>query len=284
MEYRNPEALISSRWLVKSLKRPDIAIVDASFHMPGVKRNPEKEFLSGHVPGAVFFDIDKIANIDSQLPHMLPSPNQFSAHMQKLGIKNDQHVICYDSNGGPMAAMRAWWTFRIFGHEKVSVLDGGLIKWKNDGLDTSSAYRQPDQSNYFAKFNQKLVKTLDQLSANINSEQFQLVDARSEGRFQGIEPEPRTDLRSGHIPKAFNLPFIRLFDPQNSMVMRNADEISKILKSAGVDVTKPSVSCCGSGVTAAAIAFAFYLLGHEETAIYDGSWTEWGGKSDTPID
>ena len=283
MDYKNPNAIVSTDWLSDNIDNSNISIVDASFYLPAANRDPKIEFYKCHIPKAVFFDINEIADQSTDLPHMLPDPNQFSEQMSNLGISNDTHVICYDTNGGQMAAMRAWWTFRVFGHNRVSVLNGGLPKWQNECLETSRLPIKPSKKIYRAKYIKHLVMNIEEIIKNIKTQKYQIVDARSEGRYSGKEPEPRIGLRSGHIPDAINLPFENLFDPTNFMTIRSADEILAIIKKAGIDPLKPIISSCGSGVTAAPLVLALYLLGHSEAAIYDGSWTEWAGRTDTPI-
>jgi thiosulfate/3-mercaptopyruvate sulfurtransferase len=284
MNYKNPNALVSTDWLSANIDDPNISIVDASFYLPTANRDPKNEFLICHIPKAVFFDINEIADQSTDLPHMLPSPNQFSKHMSHIGISNSQHVICYDTNGGAMASMRAWWTFRVFGHDRVSVLNGGLPKWQNEGLATSSQQTTMPKTTFIAKYKKHLVKNIEEIIRNVKTQKYQVIDARSQGRYYGKEPEPRIGLRSGHIPAAINLPFENLFDTTNFKTLRSADEILAIIKEAGIDPKKPIVSSCGSGVTAAPLVLALYLLGYSEAAIYDGSWTEWAARSDTPID
>jgi len=284
MEYVHPEALVSTDWLADNLGASDIEIIDASFHLPAAQRNAQAEFAANHIPGAVFFDIDDIADTDSDLPHMLPSPEKFSSRVRKLGIGSETHVICYDSNGGPGAAMRAWWTFRIFGHDRVSVLSGGLPKWQDEDRPTSTDETPIIEKHFFSKFDPSLVLSFDQIMANVDSHEYQMVDARAEGRYNGTDEEPRAGMRKGHIPGAINLPFQKLMDTENFMVMRPADDLQTIISNACIDLEKPLVSSCGSGVTAAPLVLALYLLGHTRAAIYDGSWTEWGSRDDTPID
>ncbi len=284
MEYTHPEALVSTDWLAENLGSSDIAIIDASFHLPAAQRDSAAEFTACHIPGAVFFDIDEIADSESDLPHMLPSPEKFASCMRNLGIGSNQHVICYDTNGGPMAAMRAWWTFRVFGHDRVSVLSGGLPKWQAEGHLTQTGAPQITEKTFYTKHDFALVKNIDQILASVGSKELQVVDARSAGRFNGTDPEPRAGMRSGHIPGSINLPFQKLVDMDNFLVMRSADEIAAVIAEAGIDPENPLASSCGSGVTAAPLVLALFLLGHTRAAIYDGSWTEWGGRDDTPID
>jgi thiosulfate/3-mercaptopyruvate sulfurtransferase len=283
MDYKHPEALITTDWLAENIASPNIAIIDASFFLPAAKRDAEKEFDYCHIPGAVFFNINEIADKNTDLPHMLPTENEFSFHASNLGISNDHHVICYDSNGGPMAAMRAWWTFRVFGHDRVSVLSGGLPKWQSETHATSSVPRVITNQQFSAKRNKNLVKNIKQILENIQSQEFQMVDARSEGRYNGTEAEPRAGLRKGHVPGAISLPFDTLLDSKNFMTMRSADEILAIIMEAGINPKIPLISSCGSGVTAAPLVMALFLIGYKQAAIYDGSWTEWAGRPDTPI-
>ncbi len=284
MDYAHPEALVSTEWLAENIGASDISIVDASFYLPAAQRNPSAEFTACHIPGAVFFDINDIADSKTDLPHMLPSPEKFSSRMRSLGIGSESHVICYDTSGGPMAAMRAWWTFMVFGHDRVSDMSGGQPKWQAEKNSTEAGEPSITEKHFFAKLDPSLVLNIDQMLANVESKEVQMVDARSAGRYDGSEAEPRAGMRSGHIPGAVNLPFQKLLDMDNFMVMRPANEIAGVIANAGIDPDKPLVSSCGSGVTAAPLVLALYLLGHTRAAIYDGSWTEWGGRDDTPID
>jgi len=285
MDYTRPEALVDTGWLADNIGRSDLAIIDASFHLPAANRDPIAEFTEKHIPGAVFFDINAIADRDSDLPHMLPSAEQFGRDIGALGISNDDHVICYDANGGPMAAMRALWTFKIFGHEKVSLLDGGLSKWLAEGRETEDGQANPSTVPYTAKdFLADRVKSVDDVIQNIDTGVAQFVDARTAGRFNATEPEPREGMRGGHVPGSISLPFQGLLHMDDHMRIRSADELSSVISSAGIDPAKPIISSCGSGVTAAVLYFSLHLLGHDTAAIYDGSWTEWGGRADTPIE
>ena len=268
-------------WLLKNYELENIRIIDGSWHLPALHRDPKQEFLKEHIPGSVFFDIDKIAETNNNLPHMIPSEEEFAKHISSLGINNKHHVVSYDSTGAGSAA-RVWWMFRIFGHEQVSVLDGGLPAWKNLGpVASGETLATPD--NFIANFNPNLVRTLKQMQENLNLRRDQVIDARSRGRFNGIEPEPRKGLRSGHIPHSCNLPFTEIYDPDTKLLLHEA-QLSELFMNAGIEIQKPTVTSCGSGVTACNLALALYILGNTKVAIYDGSWTEWGGQTNTPVE
>jgi thiosulfate/3-mercaptopyruvate sulfurtransferase len=283
MPYVRPEALVATEWLAEHLNDPEIAIIDASWHMPATKRDAHAEFTAAHIPGARTFDIDKIADTSVDLPHMVPDERTFASAVGNLGISNHHHVIAYDVNGGAGAAMRAWWMFRLFGHDRVSLLAGGFGKWTAEGRPVETGEARTVRTQFVARLERRLVRSLQQVRGNIGAASEQLVDVRSAGRFRGTEPEPRPGLRGGHIPGSRNLPFPMLLDGQNYMVPRPAQEISAALAAAGIDPARPVVASCGSGVTACVLAFALHLIGRE-AAVYDGSWTEWGGRSDTPIE
>lgn len=283
MSYANPEALVSTEWLADHLAAPDVRVVDASWFLPGTDRNPRAEYQEKHIPGAVFFDIDEIADTDSGLPHMLPSPEKFSSRVRKLGLGDGVRIVVYDSNGGFMAAHRVWWTFRTFGHEEISVLDGGLPKWLAEERATEDLPPLPRERHFTPRVNTFLVRSRDQVRANIDSSREQIIDARSADRFAGTGEEPRPELRLGHIPDSTNVPFQSVLDTDNFNVMRSAEEIAAAFTDASVDLSKPIVTSCGSGVTASCLAFALYLIGHEDVAVYDGSWVEWGADENLPI-
>ena len=282
MDYVNKDALVSSEWLAAHLSAPDVRPVDASWDLPTLKRDAKAEFAKAHIPGAVFFDIDEIADSSNPLPHMLPSAEKFAARMRKLGLGDGNRIIVYDGGALPSAA-RAWWTFRAFGHEDVAVLDGGLRKWLKEGRPVESGKPMPRERHFTARFNHALVRDLEQVKRNIESAAEQILDARSAGRFAGTAPEPRPGLRGGHIPGSLNLPF-ELLTEGPERTMRPADELARLFASAGVDLKRPVATSCGSGVTASLLALGLYLLGNKEAAVYDGSWSEWGGRSDTPIE
>jgi thiosulfate/3-mercaptopyruvate sulfurtransferase len=283
MTYANPDALVSTEWLAEHMNAPDVRVVDGTSFLPTVDRNSKAEYRECHIPGAVFFDIDDIADEKAELPHTVPSAEKFSSRVRKLGLGDGNRIVVYDANGGGQAACRVWWMFRLFGHEDVAVLNGGLPKWLAEGRETDDLPPVPRERHFTARTNNLLLRTADQLIENVDTGKELVVDARGAGRFAGTDDEPRAGLRKGHIPDSVNLPFVDLMDKDNNFVMRSADEIKKIFADAGVDFSKPVVASCGSGVTAGVIAFAGYLIGKTDIAVYDGSWSEWGRRHDTPI-
>ena len=245
-------------------------------------RDAKAEFAAGHIPGAVFFDIDEIADTDNPLPHMLPSPEKFAARVRKLGLGDGSRIVVYDG-AGLFSAARVWWMFRVLGHDDVAVLDGGLPKWRAEGRPVEAFPPNPGERHFTARVNTLLVRELDQIKSNLTSRREQVLDARPAGRFAGTDPEPRPGLRSGHIPGSHNLPFNRLVDPKTGTVLP-ADALRRQFVEAGIDLARPIVTTCGSGVSASALALGLYLLGRDDVAVYDGSWSEWGGRPDTPIE
>jgi len=281
-DYVNPDALVSTEWLAAHSDAPDVRVVDASWYLPAERRDPKAEFLDAHIPGAVFFDIDEISDTDQPLPHMVASPIKFSARVRKLGLGDGNRIVVYDG-AGLFSAARVWWNFRYFGHTDVAVLNGGLPKWIAEGRPLEHGTARPRERHFTPRANSLLIRDIGQMQANAASRREQVIDARAPGRFHGRDPEPRAGLRSGHIPGARNVPFQTLLDPQTKTVLP-AEALREVFARAGIDTAKPIVTSCGSGVTAAALALGLYLLGNKEVAVYDGSWTEWGGRADTPIE
>jgi thiosulfate/3-mercaptopyruvate sulfurtransferase len=282
MSYAHPEALVETEWLAAHLDDPHIRVVDASFKLPGITPTAREDYDRGHIPGAVFFDIDDIAEPGTNLPHMIPPPELFARKMEALGIGDDDRVVVYDS-AGLSSAGRAWWMLRLFGHPNVALLDGGLPKWKAEGRPLETAVPNPPPRNFTARFDPALVRDKQAVLANLSARREQVVDARAAGRFTGIAEETRPGLRRGHIPGSHNLPYDRITDPQTHR-LRPADELSGLFREAGVALDRPIIASCGSGVTACALAFALHLIGHPGAAVYDGSWSEWGLPGDTPVE
>ncbi len=282
MPYAHPEALVDGEWLIAHLDDPRVRIVDCSFKLPGVTPTACEDYLRGHIPGAVFFDIDDIAEPGAILPHMLPSAELFAQKVGALGIGDDDRVVAYDS-AGLSSAGRAWWMFRLFGHRDVAVLDGGLPKWQAEGRPLSTAIPAPSPRRFTARFDRSLVRDKSAVIANLANRREQIVDARAVGRFDGSAPEVRLGLRRGHIPGSRNLPYDRLTDPATRR-LKSAEALSGLFREAGVALDRPIVAICGSGVTACALAFALHLIGHPGAAVYDGSWSEWGLPGDTPVE
>jgi thiosulfate/3-mercaptopyruvate sulfurtransferase len=275
------DPLVSTEWLAKHLGEPGLRVLDGSWHMPQLKRDPRAEFAQAHVPGAVFFDIDAIADHATDLPHMLPDAAAFARAVGALGVGTGDRVVVYDVHG-VVSAARVWWTFRVFGHDAVAVLDGGLRKWRAEGRPVESGAASPAPRAFEASFRPELVRDLGALRANLVGHVAQVLDARSAGRFAGTEPEPRTGLRGGHIPGSLNLPYDTLYREDGTLKPPN--ELRAAFQRAGLDLARPVVTTCGSGVTASVLALALYLVGRRDVAVYDGSWSEWGGRPDTPIE
>jgi len=282
MPYAHPEALVGTDWLATHLGDPQVRVVDSSFKLPGITPTARHDYDQGHIPSAVFFDIDDICEPGTSLPHMIPSPDLFAQKVGALGIGDGDRVVVYDSVGLSSAG-RAWWMLRLFGHHDVAVLDGGLPKWRAEGRPLDTAVPLPPRRRFTARFDPSLVRDKRALIENLASHREQVVDARAAGRFDGTAPEARPGLRGGHIPGSRNVPYERVTDPRTRQ-LKSAEELTQLFRAAGVAFDRPIVTSCGSGVTACALAFALHLSGHPGAAVYDGSWSEWGLPGETPIE
>ncbi|PTW61102.1 thiosulfate/3-mercaptopyruvate sulfurtransferase [Breoghania corrubedonensis] len=276
MDRRN---LVSTDWLQDHLHAPDVVVLDGSWHMPAENRDPKREYLDAHIPGALFFDIDAIADTSSDLPHMLPSAAAFSSMMRKMGIGDGQTIVAYDSLG--LISARVWWMFKAMGAEHVYVLDGGLPKWQAEDRPLETGEVSRPERHFTARLNHAVLRDIDDMRiASANGTQ--IVDARSRARFDAQEPEPRPGLRGGHIPGSINVHYKGLLESENRL--KPTEGLAAVFREAGVDPAQQVITTCGSGVTAAILALALDEIGARHVAVYDGSWTEWGGDPDTPIE
>jgi thiosulfate/3-mercaptopyruvate sulfurtransferase len=282
MGYANPDALVSTEWLAGRLGDPGVRIVDSTWYLPGVDRSGRDEYAQRHIPGAVFWDLDEIADPADPLPHMMPDAATFAGHMARLGIGDGMKVVVYDSVGS-MTAPRVWWTMRSFGHDDVAVLDGGLTKWLAEGRPTSADAPTIGSGQFTASVRPHMVRDIAAVRANLESGAEQVLDARSAGRFTGVDPEPRPNSRSGHIPGSANLPYADLIDGGTKTFLP-ADTLAARFRDANITELRPVVTTCGSGVTACVLALGLHLIGRDDVAVYDGSWSEWGTRDDTPVE
>lgn len=272
-----PVPLASTEWLSRHLEDDRVRVLDASWYLPSARRDPAAEHAAGHIPGAIFCDLDAISDQQTPLPHMLPSAEQFARHAGLLGVGDDTFVVVYDASGFNMSAARVWWMFRAFGHDSVAVLDGGLGKWRSEGRPLEAGVVTASSRTFNPLARPKMVRSIEALRKNLTTVREQVLDARSRGRFAGTEPEPRAGLRGGHIPGSRNLPFTALVRPDGTLLP--PAELRARFEEAGIQLDKPVVTTCGSGTTACALLLGLHVLGAGSTALYDGSWTEWGAET-----
>jgi thiosulfate/3-mercaptopyruvate sulfurtransferase len=275
-------ALVSTDWLAARLGSPGLRVIDGSWYLPSSRRDPAAEYLAGHIPGAVFFDVDASSDPTSHLPHMLPDEAAFARRMASLGLNDGDDLVVYDGSGNNLSAARVWWTFRVFGHPRVAVLDGGSGKWRREKRPLESGPVKLPPGHFTARLDRDRVRDLAAVQSNLQSRRELVVDLRSAGRFSGADPEPRPGVRSGHVPGSRNLPFTELVGPDGTILPE--PELRRRLRQHGIDLSQPIIATCGSGTSACTLVLALELLGFRDVAPYDGAWTEWGSRHDTLIE
>ncbi len=273
-------ALVDTAWLAAHLDDADLIVADASWYLPQAKRDPHAEYAAAHIPGAVFFDIEALSDPATGLPHMLQQPALFARGLEQAGIGSDSFVVFYDG-AGIYSAPRARWMLQVMGHERVSVLDGGLPKWRSESRPLTDAPTQRRQARFTPLFRPELIRDFKAIEANLASKDEQMLDARSGPRFRGEEQEPRPGVRPGHIPGSTNIHYAQVVTPAGTL--RSADELRRLFAARGVDLARPAVTSCGSGITAAILSLALDVAGAKRHALYDGSWAEWGANGEAPI-
>lgn len=280
MSADDPRTLVSTAWLEAHLKDPDLRVLDASWYLPDMARDAKAEYNEAHIPGARFFDIEEISDKRSGLPHMAPTPEMFISRMRAMGVGDGHQVVIYDG-AGLFSAARVWWTFRLMGKHDVAVLDGGFPKWRSEGRPIEDMPPIVRDRHMTVQRQAHLIKDVTQVAAAAKLGDYSIVDARSPGRFSGQEPEPRPGLRSGHIPKAKNVPFKSVLNADGTM--KSPEALAKVFADAGVDLKKPVITSCGSGVTASVLNLALERMGKLDHSLYDGSWAEWGMYNDLKV-
>ena len=276
----DPKTLVSTDWLAAHLKDPDLRVLDASWYLPDAGRDGRAEYEAAHIPGARFFDIDEISDARSDLPHMAPPVEKFMSRMRAMGVGDGHQIVVYDG-AGLFSAARVWWLFRLMGHRDVAVLDGGFPKWQAESRPVEDLAPVIKDRHLTVRFQNHLVRDVTQVSQASKLGQTQIVDARAAARFRGDAPEPREGLRAGHIPGSRNVPFGTLLN--GDQTMKSPAETKAIFEAAGVDLAKPIITSCGSGITAAILALALERMGHDSWSLYDGSWAEWGMSPMVPV-
>lgn len=277
------KALVTTDWLADRLGHPRLRVLDGSMYLPNSGRDAAAEYAEAHLPGAVFFDVEASSDRRSPLPHMLPPAADFAERMSALGLDDADDIVVYDGSGANLSAARVWWMFRVFGHERVAVLDGGIRKWRREGRPLESGTPALPRGSFTARRRPgDAVRDLAEVRKAAAAGREQIVDMRSAGRFAATEPEPRPGLRGGHIPGSRNLPYNELVREDGTMLP--PESLQRRIAAAGIDPSRPIIATCGSGVSACALIHALHLLGHDQVALYDGAWTEWGGRADTPIE
>jgi thiosulfate/3-mercaptopyruvate sulfurtransferase len=274
--------LVSTDWLAARLGAPGLRVIDGSWYLPNSGRDAHSEYLAEHIPGAIFFDLDASSNNQNPLPHMLPAEQAFAARVESLGINDGDDLVVYDGSGNNLSAARVWWMFRVFGHSRVAVLDGGLGKWRREQRPLEAGPVTLPPGRFRARLEGERVRDLADLRSNIDSRRELVVDLRPAGRYAGIQPEPRPGIRGGHIPGSKNLPFTELVASDGTILP--VEQLRRHLHQRGVELSQPIIATCGSGTSACALVLALDLLGFSDVAVYDGAWTEWGGRDDTPIE
>ena len=272
--------LVTTEWLAAEIGKSDLRVIDATLLAPGTEGDARAQFEAAHIPGAVFLDLDEVVDSNSSLPHMLPPPEKFASRMQALGLGDGSRIVVYD-NSPVHSSARAWWMLTLFGAHEVSILDGGFAKWQAEGRQIESGRPVVRHRHFTVWADRKTVRDEKQMLDNLRSKAEQVVDARPAGRFAGTEPEPRAGLRGGHIPGSKNLPVANLFNEDGTW--KQGDALKAAFDDAGVDLSKPVITTCGSGVTAAVVYFGATLLGAKQLALYDGSWSEWGASATNPV-